>query len=146
VRSVVDESVVVVAGRDDRGTGLVATLAGFTVVLMFVTFAAQVLFGLYATSTVRATLHDAASRAADQRTSRPDLAGLAAAAEASLGEMGERTTITLELVDEDGDGAADVVVGHASAVPPRVVPPSIGGTIGFDRIDVAVRVRVERLR
>jgi putative Ca2+/H+ antiporter (TMEM165/GDT1 family) len=124
----------------------VASLAGFTVVLLFITFAAQVLLGLYATSTVRATLHDAASRAADQRTSRPDLAGLAAQAEASLGEMGDRTTITLELLDEDGDGTADVVVGRASAVPPRVVPPSIGGTIGFDRIDVAVRVRIERVR
>jgi putative Ca2+/H+ antiporter (TMEM165/GDT1 family) len=124
----------------------VASLAGFTVVLLFIMFAAQVLLGLYATSTVRTTLHDAASRAADQRTSRPDLAGLAAQAEASLGEMGDRTTITLELLDEDGDGTADVVVGHASAVPPRVVPPSIGGTIGFDRIDVAVRVRIERLR
>lgn len=132
--------------RGDRGTGLVGSLAGITVVLMFITFAAQVLLGLYATSTVRAVLHDAASRAADQRTSRPDLAGLAARAEASLGEMGDRTTITLDLVDEDGDGAADVVAGRAIAVPPRLVPPSIGGTIGFDRIDIAVRVRIERLR
>ena len=131
---------------DDRGTGLVGSLAGFTVVLLFIMFAAQVLLSLYATSTVRATLHDAASRAADQRTARPDLAGLAAAAEASLGGMGDRTAITLDLVDEDGDGAADVVVGHASAVPPRVVPPSIGGMIGFDRIDVGVRVRIERVR
>lgn len=132
--------------RGDRGTGLVGSLAGFTVVLLFITFAAQVLLGLYATSTVRAVVHDAASRAADQRTSRPDLAGLAAQAEASLGEMGERTTVTLDLVDEDGDGAPDVVAGHAVAVPPRLVPPSIGGMIGFDRIDVAVRVRIERLR
>lgn len=132
--------------RGDRGTGLVGSLAGLTVVLLFMTFAAQVLLGLYATSTLRATLHDAASRAADQRSSQPDLGRLAARAEASLGEMGDRTTITLQLVDEDGDGAADVVVGHAVAVPPRLVPPSIGGMIGFDQIDVAVRVRIERLR
>jgi hypothetical protein len=132
--------------RCDRGTGLVGSLAGLTVVLMFMTFAAQVLLGLYATSTVRATLHDAASRAANQRSGRPDLGALAAEAEASLGEMGERTTITLQLVDEDGDGAADVVAGQAVAIPPRVVPPSIGGMIGFDQIDVSVRVRIERVR
>ena len=122
------------------------SLAGLTVVILFMTFAAQVLLGLYATSTVRATLHDAASRAADQRTGQPDLGALAGQAESSLGEMGDRTSITLQLVDDDGDGAADVVVGRAVAVPPRVVPPSIGGMIGFDRIDVSVRVRIERLR
>jgi hypothetical protein len=124
----------------------VGSLAGFTVVLMFLMFAVQVLLGLYATSTVRAVLHDAASRASDQGTSPPDLAGLAAQAEASLGAMGDRTTITLGLLDEDGDGAPDVVLGRAVSIPPRVVPPSVGGMIGFDRIDVAVRVRIERLR
>lgn len=122
------------------------SLAGLTVVLMFMTLAAQVLLSLYATSTLRAVLHDAASRAADQRTSTPDLGGLAARAEASLGGMGDRTRITLQLVDDDGDGAPDVVVGRAVAVPPRVVPPSIGGMVGFDQIDVSVRVRIERLR
>jgi hypothetical protein len=124
----------------------VGSLAGLTVVLMFMTLAAQVLLSLYATSTLRATLHDAASRAADQRTSQSDLGGLAAQAEASLGEMGDRTRITLQLVDDDGDGAPDVVVGRAVAVPPRVIPASIGGMVGFDEIDVAVRVRIERLR
>jgi hypothetical protein len=124
----------------------VGSLAGLTVVLLFMTFAAQVLLGLYATSTVRAVLHDAASRAASQRSSHPDLGALAAQAEASLGSMGDRTTITLRLVDEDGDREADVVAGRAVAVPPRLVPPSIGGMIGFDQIDVAVRVRIERLR
>jgi putative Ca2+/H+ antiporter (TMEM165/GDT1 family) len=137
---------VYVRARGDRGTGLVASFAGLTVVILFMTFAAQVLLSLYATSTVRATLHDAASRAADQRTGQPNLGALAAQAEASLGEMGDRTSITLQLLDDDGDGAADIVLGHAVAIPPRVVPPSIGGMIGFDHIDVSVRVRIERLR
>ena len=122
---------------------------GFVVFIMFLFFAMQVMLGLYATSTLRATLDDAASRAAAGGGSSPaELARLADEARASLGEMGQRpsTVIELELVDEDGDGLGDVVVGRAQAVPPRFVPRSIGGMIGFEQITAGVRVRVERVR
>ena len=135
--------------EDDRGVGVFATSIGFVVFLLFVFFAMQVMFGLYATSALRATLSDAASRAAAGGATGPaDLARLAEEAEASLGEMGRRpsTVIDLELVDEDGDGIGDVVVGRARAVPPRFVPPPIGGMIGFEQITAGVRVRVERMR
>ena len=123
------------------------SLAGLTVALLLMTFAAQVLLGLYATSTLRAVVHDAAARAADDGGASPaTLARLASEAEASLGEMGRRTTITLRLEDVDGDGLADVVVGRATATPPRVVPSSMGGMIGFEHIHAGVRVRVERVR
>ncbi|HEX6422149.1 MAG TPA: hypothetical protein VFZ79_01630 [Acidimicrobiales bacterium] len=107
----------------------------------------QVMFGLYATSVLRAVLNDAAARAA-AGADGADLARIAEEARLSLGEMGRRpsTVIELELVDEDGDGLADVVVGRARAVPPRVVPRSIGGMIGFDEIIAGTRVRVERFR
>jgi hypothetical protein len=119
------------------------------VFLLFLFFAMQVMVGLYATSTLRATLNDAAHRAAAGEPGAPaDLDRLEAEAEASLGEMGRRpsTVIELDLVDEDGDGLGDVVVGRARAVPPRFVPPSIGGMIGFEQITAGVRVRVERVR
>jgi hypothetical protein len=134
------------ASDDDRGTGLIGSLLGITVVILFLSLSAQVLLGLYATSTVRATLADAASRAASQRTGEPDLAELARQAQASLGEMGERTTVSLTLADDDGDGAPDVVVGRAVSVPPHLVPRSMSGMLGLDRIDVSVRVRIERVR
>lgn len=124
------------------------TAIGFVVFLMFLFFAMQVMFGLYATSTLRATLDDATARAATAGGGEADLARLAEEVEASLGEMGRRptTVVDLEAVDEDGDGAADVVVGRARAVPPRFVPPSIGGMIGFEEITAGSRVRIERLR
>lgn len=124
------------------------TSIGFVVFLMFLFFAMQVLFGLFATSTLRATLDDATTRAASAGAAPADLVRLAEEAEASLGAMGRRpsTVVELEAVDEDGDGAADVVVGRARAVPPRFVPPSIGGTIGFGAITAGSRVRVERVR
>jgi Flp pilus assembly protein TadG len=127
-----------------------STAMGFLVFVLFLFFAMQVMFGLYATSTLRATLHDAAARAATGggAGSPADLARIAAEAEASLGEIGRdpSTVIELELVDDDGDGVGDVVVGRARAAPPRFVPPSLGGTIGFDEVTAGARVRVERAR
>ena len=131
--------------RGDAGVGVVSSAAGILVFLLFLLLAVQVLFGLYATSTLRATVHDAASRAA-AGDGDADLDRLAADAEASLGRMGERTDVSLRLVDADGDGIGDVVVGDAVAVPPRFVPPSVGGMVGFETIEASVRVRVERVR
>lgn len=136
--------------HDDRGVGVFGTSIGFLVFLLFLFFALQVMFGLYATSTLRATVHDATARAAGAGTAptAADLERIAAEAEGSLGEIGRRpsTVIDLEAVDEDGDGAADVVVGRGRAVPPRFVPPSIGGMLGFEEITAGARVRVERVR
>lgn len=137
------------SGADDRGVGVFGTSIGFVVFLMFLFVAMQVLFGLYATSTLRATLDDATARAATGGSTAPtDLARVADEAEASLGEMGRRpsTVIELEAQDEDGDGAADVVVGRARAVPPRFVPQSIGGMLGFEEITAGSRVRIEQVR
>jgi hypothetical protein len=127
-----------------------STAMGFLVFVLFLFFAMQVMFGLYATSTLRATLHDAAARAAagGHGGSPADLARIADEAEASLGEIGRdpATVVELELVDDDGDGVGDVVVGRARAIPPRFVPPSLGGLIGFEEVTAGARVRVERVR
>jgi hypothetical protein len=131
---------------DDRGVGMLPTAAGFVVFLLFLLLAVQVLYGLYATSTVRGVLNDAASRAANGVATEAELARLADDAERSLGPMGDRTTILLRLVDDDADGVPDVVAGSAVADPPRFVPPPLGRMVGLGDIDVAVRVRIERVR
>ena len=135
------------ARRDDRGAGVFSTAIGFLVFLTFLFLAAQVIFGLYATSVVRATLSDAASRAAGGGgAGEAELAALAAEAEDSLGAIGRQpsTVIELAVVDEDGDDAGDVVAGRAVVEPPRFAPGA--DLLGFDVIEVAVRVRVERER
>jgi Flp pilus assembly protein TadG len=126
--------------------GMVPTAAGFVVFILFLLLAVQVLYGLYATSVVRGTLSDAASRAANGVASETELVRLADDARRSLGPMGARTTIELRLVDDDADGAPDVVAGSAVADPPRFVPPPLGSVAGLDHIAVSVRVRIERLR
>src|SRR5262245_1088987 len=125
---------------------MVPTAAGFVVFILFLLLAVQVLYGLYATSTVRGALNDAASRAANGVAGEAELARLADDAERSLGPMGGRTTIRLRLEDDDADGEPDVVVGSALADPPRFVPAPLNGLAGLDDIDVSVRVRIERFR
>jgi Flp pilus assembly protein TadG len=125
---------------------MVSSLAGLTVFLLFLLLAVQVLVGLYARSTIQATLHDAAARAAAGGTTQADLDRVSDQAEASLGAIGDRTDIELRLVDDDGDGTGDVVAGEAVSVPPRFVPRSVGGMLGFEEIRASVRVRIERFR
>jgi Flp pilus assembly protein TadG len=135
------------ARPDDRGAGAFSTAIGFLVFLTCLFLAVQVVFGLYATSVVRATLSDAASRAAGGGgAGDAELAALAAEAEANLGAIGRQpsTVVELELEDTDGDGIGDVVAGRAVVEPPRFAPAA--DLLGFDVIEVAVRMRVERDR
>jgi hypothetical protein len=130
--------------RRDDGTGLISTAAGVVVFLMFLLFAVQVLFSLYASSTVTAVASDAAHRAAGRAA--PDLAVIEAEARSSLGRVGDEAEFTWGTADSDGDGEADTVVLEVVAVPPRFVPRSLGGAVGFGEIRRTVRVRLEELR
>lgn len=135
-------------GHGDRGAGVLSAAIGMGVFLAFLFLATQVTFGLYATATLRGTLADAAARAARGDPTPARLAAIEDEARTALGAMGRRptTVIDLRVVDTDGDGRGDVVAGHAAAVPPRFMPPGVGGALGFDRITAGVRVRIERVR
>ena len=130
-------------GRTDRGAGLLSTAAGVVVFLVFLLFAVQLLFGLYASSMVTAVANDAASRAAS--ADAPPLAIIEADARDSLGEVGSTATFEWDVDDADGDGAPETVVLEVVTRPPRFVPPSIGGSIGLDEVRRTVRVRAEQL-
>lgn len=127
--------------RDEAGTGLISTAAGVVVFLMFLLLAVQLLYGLYAASTVTAVVHDAAQRAASP--SAPPLATIEAEARANLGEVGDRATFDWAREDTDADGADDTIVLRVVADPPRFVPPSIGDGIGVGPIERTIRVRIE---
>lgn len=130
-------------GRGAAGAGLLSTAAGVVVFLVFLLFAVQLLFGLYASSTVTAVANDAASRAASANA--PPLGTIEAEARASLGEVGEGATFEWAVDDSDGDGDPDTVVLEVVARPPRFIPPSIGGSIGLDEVRRVVRVRTEQV-
>lgn len=128
-------------GTAERGSGLLSSVAGVVVFLVFLLFAVQLLFGLYATSTVNAVANDAATRAAS--ADAPPLRLIEAEARASLGEVGRSAEFTWWEDDVDRDGQLDTVVLEVVARPPRFVPPSIGGAVGLDEIRRVVRIRRE---
>ena len=115
-----------VAPTSDRGSGLISTAAGVVVFLMFLLFAVQLLFGLYATSTVTAVANDAATRAASRAS--PTLRAIEGEARTSLGRIGEDAHFTWAADDTNGDGRDDTVVLTITVRPPRFVPGSLGGS------------------
>ncbi len=123
---------------------MLSTAAGVVVFLVFLLFAVQLLFGLYASSAVNAVANDAAVRAG--AADAPPLAVIEAQARASLGEVGSGATFTWRADDADRDGTSDTIVLEVVARPPRFVPPSIGGALGLDEIRRTVRVRLEAVQ
>lgn len=132
------------AGEPERGAGLISTAAGIIVFLVFLLFAVQLLFGLYASSTITAVANDAALRAAS--AGAPSLAEIEAEARRSLGEIGESASFRWATDDSDSDGADDTVVLEVVARPPRFIPPSIGGLVGLGEVRRTVRARAELVR
>jgi hypothetical protein len=128
----------------DGGAGLLATAAGVVVFLVFLLFAVQLLFGLYASSTVNAVANDAAVRAAS--ADAPPLEVIEVQARESLGEVGAAADFTWATDDVDRDGTADTVVLEVVTRPPRFIPASVGGAIGLDEVRRTVRVRVEEVQ
>lgn len=128
--------------RSEGGSGLISSAAGVLVFLVFVTFAVQLLFSLYASSTVTAVAHDAAARLA--RDPAADPGPVEADARRHLGRLGDDAELTWRTEDADGDGAADTVVLRIVVIPPRFVPRSIGDGVGLGVVDRTARVRIER--
>ena len=127
----------------DRASGLISTTLGVLVFLMFLLFAVQLLFSLYAASTVTAVANDAAQRAAAR--SSPPLAILEAEARSNLGQIGSDAAFEWSTDDADRDGTDDTVVLRVVAIPPRFVPSSIGSAVGLGEIERIVRVRIEQV-
>lgn len=130
--------------RDD-GTGLIGTLAGFTVVLALALFAVQVLLNLFTTSAVTDAAHDGARRVAGARVDHGDPVAVAAARAGADRHIRELLGAYGRQVQLDWSAStADEVVLRVRADAPRVLLPGLAGPVGLDRVDRTVRVRVER--
>jgi hypothetical protein len=132
--------------RDERGTGLVGTVAGVAVVLVLLLFAAQVLLDLYARSAVTAVAYDAARHVAAARVDHDAGAALAAAeaeaeqrARSELGRYGQRITFTWSVNGE-------AVRLRVQAATPHVGVRAVPSVLHLDHIDRSVTVRVEELQ
>lgn len=129
----------------DRGAGLIGTIGGVTVVLMFLLFAVQLLVGLYANTTVLAVATDAAQRAAGRDADRSERALEQYAQDAQAGLRGVKGRVDFEgSFDETGDGELDVIVVTVTARSPNFVPGFLGVNLGVERISKTVVVEVEK--
>lgn len=101
-----------------------ATAFGFTVFLVFLLFTVQVLFGLYARTTVTAVAADLAQRAANEGSALDQAAFDAYAEDARrrLGGYGDDAEFVLALTDADGDGRDDTVAVTVDASLPILLP------------------------
>lgn len=121
-----------VVRRDDRATGVFGTTFGFTVFLIFLLFAVQLLFGLYVRTTVTAVAADLAQRAANEGPGALAPARVAAYEDEAahrLGRYADRATFAFSLLDDDRDGTEDTVAVRVDAdlptlLPERLIPAS----------------------
>lgn len=113
----------VTVGGGDHGAGVFSTTFAFTVFLVFLLFAAQMLFGLYARTTVTAVAADLAQRAADDGAPGPvEIEQYRIDARERLGRYGDQTSFTFSTIDADGDGADDTVAVRVDAALPTLLP------------------------
>lgn len=111
-------------GAPERGAGVFASAFGFTVFLILLLFTVQVLFGLYARTTVTAVAADLAQDAANDGHDLTD-ARMAAYAEEGrrrLGGYGDDAEFRLAVVDADGDLVDDTVAVTVEASLPILLP------------------------
>jgi hypothetical protein len=132
--------------RAERGAGLVGTFAGVLAFIVFLLFAVQLLFNLYATSAVTAAGLDAARVVAAGQVDHSDPVFLQAAtvraeakARAVLGRYGDHVSFGWQIDNE-------FVQLHLRVKNPRVFFGRLDRAIGFDTFDRTVKVRVEKNR
>ncbi len=125
---------------DERGGGPISVWVGFSVFLVMLLFAVQVLFNLYAASVVTAVSYDAARRVAGGDGGQPYMSEAEDQARQSLGRYADRVTF-----DWSATNGEEVVL-RVQSDNPSVLLPLRAGPAALDRLDRTIRVRVERFR
>lgn len=120
----------------ERGSGLVSTLAGVTVVLAFLFLATQVLVNLYATSTVTAAADEAAHLLARDPGASCERAG--ARVRQRLGSYAATAGLAVTC-----SARADAVSVRVVATNPRLTLGGLAASVPFSTIDRTATVRLE---
>lgn len=110
--------------------------------MVFLLFAVQLLFGLYARTTITAIGSDVASDAATGVARGADPASYADVVRERLGRYGDNADVSVRLDDTDGDGVADTVAVTIEASLPTLLP-SQWLPDGAGRVERTMRARIE---
>lgn len=101
--------------------------------MIFLLFTVQLLFGLYARTTITAIGADIASEAAVGIPRGAEAGAFEAEAISRLGRYGDHAAVAVALTDADGDGTADTVAVTIEADLPNLLPdrwvPGDGDTV-----------------
>ena len=131
--------------RGEAGTGTFGLAAGFVVFLLLLFLAVQLLFGLYARTTVTAVASDTVRRAANSGTTSPAALGVFAAdGRARLGEYADDVEFSLRVVDDDGRPGPDSVELVVDAKLPTFLPAPLSA--GGGRFSAVHRARIEQFQ
>ena len=125
---------------DERGGGPISIWIGFSVFLVMLLFAVQVLFNLYAASVVTAVSYDAARRVAGSDGGPFYIAEAEDQARQALGRYASRVTFDWSASNDEE------VVLRVQSDNPSILLPVAAGPAAFDHLDRTIRVRVERFR
>jgi hypothetical protein len=125
---------------DEQGGGPISMWIGFSVFLVMLLFAVQVLFNLYAASVVTAVSYDAARRVAGSNGGVSYIGQAEADARQALGRYSDRVTFDWSAT------SADEVVLRVQSQNPSVLLPLHKGPAALDHLDRTIRVRVEHFQ
>jgi Flp pilus assembly protein TadG len=130
--------------NDEQGTGLVSTILGVWMFLLFLLLGAQVLIYLYLASVLTVTAFDAA-RVVSGAAAGSNRAQAQAQAEAdALEDLG---SFAGQVAPFDWSGTtADDVILTVSADTPNLLPGAVADLIGMDTLERTVRLRIEVFR
>jgi len=131
---------------DDRGGGLIGSIAGLLVLLALLLFAVQSLFALFARSAVTDAAYEGARQVAGARVEHDDFTSVVLARQQAertvrthLGQFGEHVSL------DWAGSSTDTISLTVRAQPPGFLWDALRGA-GPDPISRTVRVRVERPR
>lgn len=110
--------------------------------MVFLLFAVQLLFGLYARTTITAIGSDVAAEAATAVARGAHPADYAGVVRDRLGSYGDDADISVRLDDTDGDGVADTVAVTIDAALPTLLP-SQWLPVGSGRVERTMNARIE---
>ena len=129
------------AAHGERGVGLIGTLAGVIAFLVFLLFAVQLAYDLYATSAVTSAAYDAVRVVAGADAARDAAARSRAEDDVRrvLGRYGDRVIFTW-IVDNG------VVALRVEAANPSFLPTALRRPLALDNVDRTVRARIEQVQ
>lgn len=122
----------------DRGAGIISSLFGLMIFLVFLLFATQLLFSLYATSVITNAAYDAGRQVAQTG----DTAVGNARFEGAVGSYEADVAFSFE--GGTGFADADVIIVTVTGENPTLLPDRFAQPLPFANVERTIRIRNEK--